>query len=82
MAENLTPYDTGQRAEPKVWSITDPDAEPGSVIWGIDQDRYGKVDFDDEESITLATVWMERNEHGQIVLHIEQHTEGILVNHR
>lgn len=68
----LTPYDTGKRAEPHIWSITDPGAEPGSVIWGIDQDRYGRVDFDDDGGETLVTVWVEKNELGEHVVHIQQ----------
>lgn len=79
MADSLTPYDTGARLEPKPWVITDPGAEPGSVIWKIDQDRYGRVDFDDNESATIATVWIERNELGQNVVHIQQLADEVVV---
>lgn len=40
MSASLTPYDTGDRLEPVPWSL---DAH----------DRYGLVDFDDEESSTV-----------------------------
>lgn len=75
----LTPYDTGARAEPKPWEIRDPEAEPGSVAWSMDQDRYGKVDFTDEEDASIATVWIEKSEHGQSIVHVQQLGAEVLV---
>lgn len=45
---DLTPYDTGARAEPHAWRprVDDPDS-------------YGKVDFEDDASQTVATVHIE-----------------------
>lgn len=40
----LTPYDTGERLEPRPWST---DGDP---------DRYGRVDFDDDEAATVLSV--------------------------
>lgn len=55
----LTPYDTGERCEPKVWlpygtEITD--ATPAG--------NFGKVDFDDDEAHTVVTVYVSRNDDG------------------
>lgn len=47
----LTPIDTGEVAEPHVWRTTRPA-------------YMGRVDFDNDEGSTLATVRMERNENG------------------
>lgn len=52
-ARPLTPYDTGERAEPSTWIPSnrhDHTRNPHA-------DDYGKVDFDDSESVTIATVW-------------------------
>lgn len=43
MSKHLTVYDTGERLEPRPWSLEHPD-------------RYGLVDFDDDESSTAFTV--------------------------
>jgi hypothetical protein len=56
-----TPYDTGERLEPRVW----PTSEPGVKY---SPTRYGKVDFDDEESSTVATLWIERQGDGTYTL--------------
>ena len=55
---NLTPYDTGEVAQPFIW---DHDGET---------DRYGRVDFDNDESSTVATVWASRNQDGSYTLHV------------
>lgn len=60
MAE-LTPYDTGERLEPRIW----PTSEPGV---NYSRTRYGKVDFDGEDGFTAATLWIERKEDGSYVL--------------
>lgn len=54
----LTPYDTGQRAEPKVW--TERHIE--------DEGDYGKVDFDADSDYTIATLYLEKDPDGTYVL--------------
>lgn len=44
----LTPYDTGEMLKPTTW---------GSESLTDHLDRYGKVDFDDEEGFTALTVF-------------------------
>jgi hypothetical protein len=51
---SLTPYDTGKRAEPKVWEARHRESE----------DDFGKVDFNNEEDFTIATLYIERDEDG------------------
>lgn len=53
-----TPYDTGKRAEPKVWT---------TGHFESDAD-YGKVDFDDDAGGTVATLYIEKAEDGSYVL--------------
>lgn len=53
MSRNLTPYDTGQRLEPKPWSPYDPESDQR------DDDRYGRVDYDNDEGATELTVYVE-----------------------
>lgn len=55
----LTPYDTGSRLEPQLWPPND------------DPDRAGRVDFDDDESATVLTVYAERLADGSHALHVE-----------
>lgn len=55
---NLTPYDTGEVARPFIWEH-----------YG-ETDRYGRVDFDNDESSTVATVWASRNQDGSYTLHV------------
>lgn len=71
--DTLTPYDTGRRAEPRPWAIT-PGKELATLAplgRELEEDRFGKVDFTDDESNTTCTVWLEHNEHGQDVLHVQ-----------
>jgi hypothetical protein len=52
----LTPYDTGERLEPKTWVTS---------TAGLTRDNaedFGKVDFDNEESATEAIVYIEKNQ--------------------
>lgn len=68
----LTPIDTGEVAEPHVWRTRRPDC-------------IGCVDFDNEESATLATVRMVRTESGDyelIVVPLMLDAEGITVTIR
>lgn len=58
---NLTPYDTGERLEPRPWGATAlPDA--------------GKVDFENDESTTQLTIHVEYVD-GTHVVHVYQHTD-------
>lgn len=50
----LTPYDTGTRAEPKVWLADHRESD----------EDYGKVDFNDSEDYTIATLHIEKAEGG------------------
>lgn len=65
----LTPYDKGERMQPMPWVSPDP-RRPEEH----DFDRYGRVDFDNDESNTVATVWVSQ-ERGRITVHILGHTE-------
>lgn len=69
----LTPYDLGQRGEPKVWSLLSRGALNKLDMTELhDQmDRYGKVDFEDDEGTSIVTVWVERNEQGYPILHVQ-----------
>lgn len=64
----LTPYDTGERAQPFVWEHDG------------DSDRYGMVDFDNDEGATIATVYVARSEiDGSYVMHIEPNNDDLMV---
>lgn len=73
MSIALTPYDTGQRAEPKVWLTRTRNAftQLDEADRETEEDRYGKVDFDDDEGTSIVTVWVERNERGYPILHVQ-----------
>lgn len=72
---NLTPYDTGARCEPRVWPTPtylalenfSPEAR------AIEEDRFGRVDFDDDTAATVCTVHVVRGEDGQHVVVIDNH---------
>lgn len=66
----LTPYDTGQRLEPSVW-VTPDRRRPEEH----EPDRYGRVDFNNDENATDVTVWVERSESGGTVINIDGHSE-------
>lgn len=67
----LTPYDTGDRLEPHRWRERPDQPED-----------YGKVDFDNEESATVATVWIEATPMGTYVLRMDTDFEfaQIIIN--
>ena len=54
----LTPFNTGDRLEPRAWPIND------------DRDRFGRVDFDDDEAATVFTAYAERLADGSNALHV------------
>ena len=70
----LSPYDTGKRYEPQPWVVGEglaaTSAEP--IALEMAEDRYGKVDYEDENGLTGYTIWVERNERGIPVVHIQQ----------
>ena len=54
---SVSPYDTGARLEPHPWVH---DGTKGSEYQRpADPDDYGRVDFDDDEGTTIATVHIE-----------------------
>ena len=54
---SLTPYDTGDRLEPKLWTSGINAAAPA--------DEYGRVDFENDEGSTQFALHFERyNDHG------------------
>jgi hypothetical protein len=55
----LTPYDTGEILEPKLW------LKEESQFKGITASaEFGRVDFENDESNTEFTVWFERTDDG------------------
>lgn len=73
MSTALTPYDRGVRGEPKVWPhATRKDLESMSPIeLEIEENRFGRVDFDDDEGATLLNVHVQREADGRIFLHVD-----------
>lgn len=63
----LTPYDTGTRLEPQLWPLND---EP---------DRYGRVDFDDDEGATIASAYVQRLHIGAYALCVTRVSDVRLV---
>jgi hypothetical protein len=58
-----TPYDKGERLEPLPWVPRDPQ------LAGQHPDgSFGKVDFDNEESATIATLYIEKDNDGSYAL--------------
>ena len=68
MTQHLTPFDTGERAEPSVWAPVPPGAAYGDIVEGKHDDRYGKVDFENDSSEHVVTVHVERDADGEYVL--------------
>lgn len=62
-----SPYDTGEILEPRVWENN------GRI------ERFGRVDFDNDESATEVTVWVERGPDGPIV-HVIAHSDDVTVS--
>ena len=62
MTTALTPYDTGERAEPTTWTPSNSHlysmpVDDRARILANHSDDFGKVDFDTPEGQTIATVW-------------------------
>ncbi|QNJ55577.1 hypothetical protein SEA_PHINKY_86 [Microbacterium phage Phinky] len=68
----LSPYDTGKRAEPKPWphSTKAAVAEMAPIAREMAESDFGKVDFENDSSEHVATVWFERNTDDDYVLHV------------
>ncbi|NKY96588.1 hypothetical protein [Nocardiopsis alborubida] len=78
----LTPYDTGARCEPRVWPTPTQLAleKSSSDARAIEEDRFGRVDFDNDEATTVCTVHIERGEDGRYVVVIGlRHEKPIIV---
>lgn len=72
MSTALTPYDRGVRAEPSIWlHASRKDLESmAPIALEMEEDRFGKVDFENDESSNVATVWFEKNADDHYVLHV------------
>lgn len=68
MPQHLNPYDTGHRLEPHPW--------PTAGV--TDTDKYGRVDFDDENGETVFNVLVQKTETGYI-LRAEEVQEGVAI---
>lgn len=74
---NLTPYDTGERAQPMPWQKDR--FEVKDTMKHGDPDDIGKVDFDDDESATVATVQVVRNERGGYTIKVFGDAERLTI---
>ncbi|MDO5865172.1 MULTISPECIES: hypothetical protein [Paenarthrobacter] len=63
----LTPYDTGERCEPKLWQKSRTEV---LAAMRDEPEDIGNVDFEDEESRTIVTVHVARNDDGTHTVHI------------
>jgi len=70
--KKLTPYDTGERLEPRLW------VSRTAGLTDNNRDMFGKVDFENDESATEITIYVERKD-GQRIIHIEDHTGELSV---
>ncbi|AYB70192.1 hypothetical protein SEA_ONEIAGILLIAN_82 [Microbacterium phage OneinaGillian] len=68
----LSPYDTGKRAEPRPWTLSTKAAiaEMGPISRQFSEADFGKVDFENDSSEHVATVWFERGDDGAYVMHV------------
>lgn len=62
----LTPFDTGERLQAVPWHV-----QPRNLPRQDERDRYGRVDFDDDEGTTILTAFVDRGSDGHHTLHIE-----------
>ena len=56
MPHRPTPFDTGERCEPVIWDPANPNFD--------EETDFGKVDFENDESATVAVVYVKRTEDG------------------
>ncbi|QNL30044.1 hypothetical protein SEA_RUDY_74 [Microbacterium phage Rudy] len=73
MTNALTPYDRGVRAEPQVWPhATRKDLETlPPLALEMEEDRFGRVDFNDDENATLLNARVEREADGRVFLYVD-----------
>lgn len=57
---HLSPYDTGERCEPRVWMPRTMTQWPGIEYLADQLDSFGKVDFNNDEDATIVTAHVER----------------------
>lgn len=73
----VTPYDTGERLEPRPWVSRERPAQG--------DDDFGRVDFDDEEGHTVVTIHVRRRHPGAYMVRIDnlglEHVE-VYVGHK
>lgn len=79
----LTPYDTGECAEPRLWVMPgsaaslDPSVNPYADEL---RENYGRVDFDDDEGRTVATVRVSKDPvSGAYAVHVIPHDDDVTV---
>lgn len=75
MPEKLTAYDTGWRLEPRPWVQNGVTGANGDDPRPAEPDHYGRVDFDDDESNTPFTAWIQKNEDGSYIMRVEEHQD-------
>lgn len=68
-----TPYDTGERLEPKPWHV-----QPRNLPDFEEADRYGRVDFENDASETVLTVLAKRGPSGP-VLEITDYSDSLTI---
>ena len=73
MNQAPTPYDTGERLEPYPW-VNDHTGPAETTP----PDRFGRVDFDDEEGCTILSLYVEPIEHGHYILRVERYADTAL----
>lgn len=73
---NLTPYDTGERLAPMIWVRGDT-VGLGENTRAATNDDYGRVDFDNDEGATIASLYLGRTEHG-FDMHVDQHSDDFI----
>lgn len=76
MPEQLTPYDDGYRLEPRPW-VAGTATVSNRTAQAVSPDHYGRVDFDNEDSETVLTAWVQKTETGYI-LRVDEHTASNL----
>lgn len=80
MTRALTPYDTGERLEPRLWVRGGTLVGPyeGTSRGPARDDDFGKVDFENDESTTVVTVYIERSGEGY-TLHVDGAPEDLAI---
>lgn len=84
LPQRLSPFDTGERAEPSTWTpsashLASMPADDQARILDNHADDFGKVDFDDDEGTTIATVWATPHPGGW-TLHVHQHGQPLTLD--